>query len=120
MLIHTDSEKLAEILLQRPIDLRGPRLGSNRLTETEIAYFQQEAKKHFDVVLDTLKKMPRDMLLIIRCVTFIFGREIVNKFFILIDQEFEHDPFNCPSSWRSHRSAHAYGKVCSTVSNFKR
>lgn len=62
----TDSEKLAEILLQRPIDLRGPQLSSSHLTDTDIAYFQREAKEHFDVVLDTLKKMPRNMLLVIR------------------------------------------------------
>lgn len=61
-----DSEKLAEILLQRPIDLRSPQLGSSRLTDNDIAYFQQAAKKHFDIVLDTLKKMPRNMLLVIR------------------------------------------------------
>lgn len=66
LIIRIDSEKLAEILLQRPIDLRSPQLGHSRLTDVDIAYFQQNAKKHFDVVLDTLKKMPRNMLLVIR------------------------------------------------------
>lgn len=37
-----------------------------RLTDDDIAYFQSEAKKHFDVVLETLKLMPRNMLFVTR------------------------------------------------------
>lgn len=61
-----DSRKLAEILLQRPIDMSASAIHSTRLTEAEINRMQDEAKKHFDVVLDTLKQMPRNMLFIVR------------------------------------------------------
>lgn len=70
----TDSNKLAEILLQRPLDMRGPSISGSRLTDADIAYMQQQAKKHFDVVLDTLKQMPRNMLFIIRL--FVFHRPV--------------------------------------------
>lgn len=39
---------------------------SSRLTDSDIAYFQADAKRHFDVVLNTLKQMPRNMLFVIR------------------------------------------------------
>lgn len=51
--------------MQRPIDMKGPSL-KTRLSAEDIAYFQAEAKRHFDVVLDTLKQMPRNMLFIVR------------------------------------------------------
>lgn len=59
-----DYDKLAEILLQRPLDMSGPI--QTRLTEKEIALMQEMAKKHFDTVLLTLKLMPRSMLFIVR------------------------------------------------------
>lgn len=59
-----DSNKLAEILMQRPIDMKKP--FRTRLTDEDITFFQEEAKKHFDVVLETLKQMPRNMLFVIR------------------------------------------------------
>lgn len=51
--------------MQRPIDMRKPTFTS-RLTDEDIAYFQADAKKQFNVVLDTLKQMPRNMLFVIR------------------------------------------------------
>lgn len=60
-----DSNKLAEILLQRPIDLKAPTF-KTRLTDEDIAYFQDEAKRNFNEVLETLKQMPRNMLFVIR------------------------------------------------------
>lgn len=62
-----DYDKLAEILLQRPIDMEGPT--KTRLTDAEIAQMQEMAKKRFDTVLDTLKLMPRSMLFIVRYVS---------------------------------------------------
>lgn len=60
-----DANKLAEILMQRPIDMNRPTF-TTRLTNEDIAYFQADAKRHFDVVLETLKQMPRNMLFVIR------------------------------------------------------
>lgn len=60
-----DANKFAEILLQRPIDMKKPSF-STCLTADEIAYFQEDAKRHFDIVLETLKQMPRNMLFVIR------------------------------------------------------
>lgn len=62
----SDYDKLAEILLQRPLDMSGPM--KTRLTEQEIAFMQEMAKKRFDTVLNTLKLMPRSMLFVVRYV----------------------------------------------------
>lgn len=64
--MHSDYDKLAEVLLQRPLDLGVNKL-STRLTEQDIAYMQHMAKERFDTVLNTLKQMPRQMLFVIRC-----------------------------------------------------
>lgn len=61
-----DSMKLAEILLQRPVDMRRPVFGRAKLTEADLAAMQTMAKNHFDVVLSTLKQMPRNMLFVVR------------------------------------------------------
>lgn len=66
-LISIDSNKLAEILMQRPIDMKRTSFVT-RLSDEDIAYMQADAKHHFDVVLDTLKQMPRNMLFVVRCV----------------------------------------------------
>lgn len=63
--ISTDSNKLAEILMQRPIDMKRPGFAT-RLSDKDIAHMQADAKRHFDVVLDTLKQMPRNMLFVVR------------------------------------------------------
>lgn len=51
--------------MQRPIDMKKPTF-TTRLTDDDIAYMQAEAKRHFDIVLDTLKQMPRNMLFVVR------------------------------------------------------
>lgn len=51
--------------MQRPIDMKKPKF-STRLTDEDIAYFQKDAKQHFDIVLLTLKQMPRNMLFVVR------------------------------------------------------
>lgn len=53
-------------MLQRPIDMKRPVIGRAKLSEEDLAYLQKMAKNHFDVVLDTLKQMPRNMLFVIR------------------------------------------------------
>lgn len=58
--------QLAEVLLQRPIDISGRKMFTTRMTEEELAYIQEKAKKRFDIVLMTLKQMPRNMLFIVR------------------------------------------------------
>lgn len=60
----SDSEKLAEILMQRPINIK-PSF-TTRLSDEDILYFQEDAKRHFNVVLETLKQMPRNMLFVVR------------------------------------------------------
>lgn len=65
IILPIDSNKLAEILMQRPINIKKPTF-STRLTDDDIAYFQKDAQKHFDIVLLTLKQMPRNMLFVVR------------------------------------------------------
>ncbi len=62
---YKDYEKLAEILLQRPIEFN-TRHVSTALTDKELAYLQEMAKKHFDIVLKTLRQMPKNMLFVVR------------------------------------------------------
>lgn len=65
LILHPDSNKLAEILMQRPIDMKGPSF-KTRLSDDDIVYMQEQAKAHFDIVLETLKLMPRNMLFVVR------------------------------------------------------
>lgn len=51
--------------MQRPIDMKGPSF-KTRLSDDDIAYMQEQAKAHFDIVLETLKLMPRNMLFVVR------------------------------------------------------
>lgn len=64
MFLLSDYDKLAEVLLQRPLDMSGSL--STRLTEKDIQYMQKMAKERFDTVLTTLKQMPKTMLFVIR------------------------------------------------------
>lgn len=51
--------------MQRPLNMSGgPR--PTRLTQEELNYMQKMAKERFDIVLTTLKQMPRQMLFVIR------------------------------------------------------
>lgn len=56
--------KFAEILLQRPLETKSK--FSTKLTESEIAYMQKLARKRFDIIMDTLREMPQNMLFIVR------------------------------------------------------
>lgn len=60
-----DHKKFAEILMQRPLEMRGSRF-STKLTDEEIAYMTQVAKQRFDVVMNTLKEMPRNLIFVVR------------------------------------------------------
>lgn len=53
--------------MQRPIDMKRPSFVT-KLSDEEIAVMQADAKRHFDVVLDTLKEIPRNMLFVVRLV----------------------------------------------------
>ncbi|KAJ6644157.1 putative aarF domain-containing protein kinase 5 [Pseudolycoriella hygida] len=59
-----DYEKLAEILLQRPMEFNKD--ASKALTDKDLSYLQDMAKKHFDIVLNTLRQMPKNMLFVVR------------------------------------------------------
>lgn len=60
-----DYEKLAEILLQRPMEFNTKQV-STALTDKELKYLQEMAKKNFDTVLNTLRQMPKNMLFVVR------------------------------------------------------
>ncbi|XP_052860950.1 uncharacterized aarF domain-containing protein kinase 5 [Anopheles cruzii] len=59
-----DYRTFAEILLQRPLELKGKVF--TRLTDQDVAYMTKQAKEHFDRVMITLKNMPRNLILVIR------------------------------------------------------
>ncbi|XP_035784722.1 uncharacterized aarF domain-containing protein kinase 5-like [Anopheles albimanus] len=61
-----DYRTFAEILLQRPLELKGGAKLSTRLTDQDLAYMTKQAKEHFDRVMVTLKNMPRNLILVIR------------------------------------------------------
>ncbi|XP_053688042.1 uncharacterized aarF domain-containing protein kinase 5 isoform X2 [Sabethes cyaneus] len=60
-----DYRTFAEILLQRPLELKGARLTTG-LTDEDLAYMTKQAKEHFDKVMETLRSMPRHIILVIR------------------------------------------------------
>ncbi|KFB44989.1 AGAP006050-PA-like protein [Anopheles sinensis] len=60
----SDYRTFAEILLQRPLQLKGP--AKTRLTEQDLAYMTKQAKEHFDRIMTTLRCMPRNLILVIR------------------------------------------------------
>ncbi|KAJ6633674.1 putative aarF domain-containing protein kinase 5, partial [Pseudolycoriella hygida] len=39
---------------------------SKALTDKDLSYLQDMAKKHFDIVLNTLRQMPKNMLFVVR------------------------------------------------------
>lgn len=60
-----DYKTFAEILLQRPLELKGSKM-STRLTDEDLAYMSAQAKEHFEKVMKTLKSMPRNIIFVIR------------------------------------------------------
>ena len=59
------TEIFCEILVQRPITRDTFHLPS-RLTEKELEQIRIRAAEHFDLIMQVLKEMPRQLLLIIR------------------------------------------------------
>ena len=63
-----DYHLFAEILTQRPLNLKAKR-GQHMtmmLSEEGAAYFQEMSGKHFDRIMEILKQLPRSMLLVFR------------------------------------------------------
>ncbi|EAT32931.1 AAEL014826-PA, partial [Aedes aegypti] len=60
-----DYRTFAEILLQRPLELKGSKL-TTRLSEEDLAYMTLQAKEHFDKVMQTLRSMPRNLIFVLR------------------------------------------------------
>lgn len=62
-----DYSMFAEVLMQRPLNMKGARF-STKLTDEELKYMAQAAKKNFDKVIKTLQQMPKNMLFIVRLI----------------------------------------------------
>ncbi|XP_065086804.1 uncharacterized aarF domain-containing protein kinase 5 [Ochlerotatus camptorhynchus] len=60
-----DYRTFAEILLQRPLELKGSKL-TTRLSEDDLDYMTRQAKEHFDKVMQTLRSMPRNLIFVLR------------------------------------------------------
>lgn len=59
------TEVFCEILIQRPLARDTLHLPS-KLTEKDLEHMRQKALNHFDIIMQVLKEMPRQLLLIIR------------------------------------------------------
>lgn len=56
---------MGEILVQRPIERKTISLPS-KMSKEDLAYMTYVAQEHFDNIMTVLKKMPTEMLLVIR------------------------------------------------------
>ena len=61
----TDYKRFAEILLQKPLDINKFSFAT-KYTEQEVLWMKQLASKRFDLIMDVLKEMPRNLLFIVR------------------------------------------------------
>lgn len=61
----TDHKGFAEILLQKPLEVNKFSF-STKYTETEVAYMRKLASERFDLIMDILREMPRNLLFIVR------------------------------------------------------
>lgn len=57
--------KFAEVLFQQPIHMRSGPIRS-KLSQEELEHIRKIAKENFDVIMSTLKEMPRSMLFVVR------------------------------------------------------
>jgi len=55
-----------EIIMQRPLLNRTTIFLANKVTQEELDHMKEVASKHFDDIMEVLKAMPRQLLLIIR------------------------------------------------------
>ncbi|XP_037946075.1 uncharacterized aarF domain-containing protein kinase 5 [Teleopsis dalmanni] len=60
-----DYMKFAEVLFQQPISMNNGHI-KTKLTQADIEYIQEIAKKNFDLIMNTLKEMPRNMIFVVR------------------------------------------------------
>ncbi|XP_005180262.3 uncharacterized aarF domain-containing protein kinase 5 [Musca domestica] len=60
-----DHMKFAEVLFQQPIRIHGGTI-KTKLNKDDINYMQQIAQKNFEMIMSTLKEMPRNMLFVVR------------------------------------------------------
>jgi aarF domain-containing kinase len=61
----SDHKRFAEILLQKPLEVNKFSF-STRYTEKEVNYMKKIASQHFDVIMQILNDMPRNLLFIVR------------------------------------------------------
>lgn len=59
------TDVFCEILVQRPLTRETLHLPS-KLTEQDLEHMRKRALHHFDIIMQVLKEMPRQLLLIIR------------------------------------------------------
>ncbi|KAM7341917.1 aarF domain containing kinase 5 isoform 3-T3 [Cochliomyia hominivorax] len=60
-----DHMKFAEVLFQQPIRIHGGTI-KTKLNDDDIKYMQKVAQQNFDLIMSTLKEMPRNMLFVVR------------------------------------------------------
>lgn len=60
-----DHMKFAEVLFQQPIRIHGGKI-KTKLNEDDIKYMQKVAQQNFELIMNTLKEMPRNMLFVVR------------------------------------------------------
>lgn len=60
-----DYMKFASVLFQQPVGIEGPSIRS-KLTQQDIDYMQKVAKHQFEIIMNTLKEMPRCLLFVTR------------------------------------------------------
>jgi aarF domain-containing kinase len=79
----SDHKRFAEILLQKPLDVNKFSL-QTKYTEQEVNYMKKIASQHFDIIMQVLKEMPRNLLFIVRNLNII--RAIAKEHGDLIDR----------------------------------
>lgn len=79
----SDHKRFAEILLQKPLEVNKFSF-STRYTEQEVNYMKKIASQHFDIIMQVLREMPRNLLFVVRNLNII--RAIAKEHGDLIDR----------------------------------
>ena len=61
----SDHKRFAEILLQKPLDVNKFSFAT-KYTEQEVEYMKKIASERFDIIMNILRDMPRNLLFIVR------------------------------------------------------
>lgn len=69
-----------EILVQRPLMKRSTLFLASKLTQEDLDHMRKVASDHFDQIMEVLKAMPRQLLLIIRCVCAVMKHCVTGNF----------------------------------------